>query len=118
MYSLKSNIFTKGRFLLIAYFGLASIIFMNVEFDENKDLSSHYRSGHYKNFEKIRIDDPLFIELRRTLRCEDYRNRGIYRVDISSFKFFVIETSEYLEVRVAPKASGQCISEVTFRRYP
>ena len=114
----ESNILNSKRLPILLLICLISYAFFNTRVYENKDLILTYKNGDYKNFEKIGGNDPLLIALTRIFRCEDYEPGEIHRVDISYFGFFLIESSEYLDVLVAPEVSGQCISEVTFRRYP
>jgi hypothetical protein len=114
----ESNILNSIRLPILVLICLICYAFFNTRLYENEYLISNYKNGNYKNSEELRVDDPLFLALTRIFRCEDYDSGGIHRVDISYFRFFLIETSEFLDVLVAPEVSGQCISEVTFRRYP
>lgn len=114
----KSNILHSKKLPILLLICLVSYAFFNTRAYENKDLILAYKNGDYKNLEKVGGDDPLLISLNNIFRCEDYEPGEIHRVDISYFGFLFIETSEYLDVLVAPEVSGQCISEVTFRRYP
>lgn len=115
---IESNILNSKRLPILLLICLMSYAFFNTRAHENKDLILTYKNGDYKNFENLRDDDPLFLALTKIFRCEDYEPGQIHRIDVSYFGFFSIETSEYLDVLVAPEVSGQCISEVTFRRYP
>lgn len=115
---LKVSSLKSPTFPILILLGFIAVALLNMRIYENEDLILAYNKGDYKNFEKVQGDDPLFLALTEVFCCEDYEPGEVYRVDISYFGFFLIETSEYLDVLVAPEVSGQCIAEVTFRRYP
>jgi hypothetical protein len=102
--------------LFLVFF--ATIIWNNTYIYKSKSLAEIHRNGNYKNFEKISNEDPMIYELKKSLQCEKHRPGETIRVEISYFRFFIIETVEYLDISVGPTEGGDCISEVVFRRYP
>lgn len=110
-----------GRPDLIALLILASgaaFAWANTQKYESKTLYDAYRKGGYANFEKIPNEDPVVTALSKGFRCENYQPGEWVRVEISYFRFFGLETSEYLDVHVGSTEGAGCISEVVFRRYP
>lgn len=110
-----------GRSDLIAFLILVSgtaYAWANTQTYENKILFDAYRTGGYANFEKIPNEDPIVTALNKGFQCESYQPGEWVRVDISYFRFFSLETSEYLDVHVGSTEEAGCISEVVLRRYP
>lgn len=110
-----------GKSDLIVFLILVSGIvyaWANTQTYKNKRLFDAYRNGTYENFEKIPNEEPIVTELNKGFQCESYQPGEWVRVEISYFRFLIVETSEYLDVHVGSTEGAGCISEVVFRRYP